>query len=45
MKCNKCGRPLADCQACKGKGDTRRTTCTKCNHTGQVCPQHGGHWK
>lgn len=43
MKCTKCFRPLHDCQDCKG-GRTN-LTCSKCQTTGQVCPNCGGHWK
>lgn len=44
MKC-KCGRQLNECQACKGRGNTGWTTCSKCRNTGLVCITHGGHWK
>jgi len=48
-ECKKCHRPLHDCQACDG-GRKRgmggiRLTCSRCNTTGLVCSQHGGHWK
>jgi hypothetical protein len=46
--CKKCGRGLNDCQACKGgraRGIAGKLTCSKCNNTGVVCAQHGGHWK
>ncbi len=48
MNCNKCHRPLHDCQACKGgtaSGMFGKLTCKACNTTGLVCHQHGGHWK
>jgi hypothetical protein len=49
MKCTKCQRPLQDCQSCNGGRATggfgNQLTCSKCDSTGQVCPQHGGHWK
>jgi hypothetical protein len=50
MKCTKCSRPLHDCQGCNGGknlsgGVFGAKTCRQCNSTGQVCPEHGGHWK
>jgi hypothetical protein len=48
MKCTKCHRGLHDCQACNGgrrTGIAGKLTCSKCGSTGQVCPEHGGHWK
>lgn len=46
--CKKCHRPLHDCGACNGgraSGIFGKLTCSKCNSTGVVCNQHGGHWK
>jgi len=48
MNCKKCGRPTHDCQACNGgraTGMFGKLTCNKCNNTGRVCGEHGGHWK
>lgn len=48
MKCKKCHRPLNDCQGCNGgraSGMFGKLTCSKCNSTGMVCSEHGGHWK
>lgn len=49
MSTCRCGRTLNDCQGCKGGRATQpgggRHTCSKCNSTGQVCSEHGGHWK
>lgn len=47
--CKKCGRTTTDCPGCNG-GRTRgllgsALTCSKCNTTGQQCPEHGAHWK
>ncbi|SNS00100.1 hypothetical protein SAMN06265355_109262 [Actinomadura mexicana] len=49
-QCQKCYRTLQDCPGCNGGragvsplGD--RLTCNKCRNTGQVCPEHEGHWK
>lgn len=43
MKCEKCFRALNDCQGCNGgRGPL---TCSRCDNTGLVCSQHGGHWK
>jgi hypothetical protein len=49
MHCEKCQRPLQDCQKCKG-GRQRgvggaKLTCANCRSTGQVCPTHKGAWK
>jgi hypothetical protein len=43
LKCQKCFRPLVDCQGCNGK-PLRGHTCAKCRTTGLVCPTHQGHW-
>jgi hypothetical protein len=45
QKCQKCYRPLLDCQACGGNPHKGGLTCSKCRNTGQVCPTHGGHWR
>ena len=50
LKCQKCFRPLANCQACngtggKGQGFFGDLTCSKCGSTGLVCPDHGAYWK
>jgi len=50
MRCEKCFKPLHECQAChgtggKGQGFFGDLTCSKCNNTGLVCIQHGGFWK
>jgi hypothetical protein len=49
MSCKKCGRALNDCPACNGGRTTgflgAKLTCSKCNTTGLVCNEHGGHWK
>jgi len=48
-ECNKCHRPLHDCDVCEGQtrksflGD--RLACSNCNSTGLICSIHGGHWK
>ncbi len=42
-KCEKCFRALAECQGCRG--GRSNLTCSKCNNTGRVCMEHGGHWK
>lgn len=49
LKCQKCYRPLADCQGCNGRGGGHSgvfgsTTCSKCDG-GLVCPTHGKYWK
>ncbi|MBB4740325.1 DnaJ-class molecular chaperone [Actinoplanes octamycinicus] len=49
MDCQKCHKRLHTCSSCKGQtsrsllGD--RLTCSTCQSTGSVCPDHGGHWK
>ena len=46
MDCKKCHRPLHDCPACNGgraSGMFGKLTCSKCNNTGLVCAEHGGH--
>ncbi|CAM3054050.1 hypothetical protein SKPI104516_16310 [Skermania piniformis] len=47
-KCNKCSRPLLDCQGCKGGRATSNVfgalTCSRCTK-GQVCAEHGKHWE
>ncbi|ODQ87169.1 hypothetical protein BHQ18_24725 [Mycolicibacterium flavescens] len=48
VECKKCHRPLHDCSGCNGgraSGIGGKLTCSKCNSTGVVCSQHGGHWK
>lgn len=46
-KCDKCGRELVRCSACKGHpnpsalGGLTRLTCSTCNNKGRVCPTHG----
>lgn len=49
MKCQKCFRPLVDCQDCKGTGGGGgffgTTQCSKCKNTGLVCPTHDGFWQ
>lgn len=49
QSCKKCGRRTQDCTACKGSGGSGGPlgglTCSKCNNTGQQCPQHGGYWQ
>jgi hypothetical protein len=48
MECRKCHRRLHDCQGCNGgraSGLGGKLGCSKCNSTGLVCSQHGGHWK
>lgn len=46
MKCEKCGKPLQDCQKCgRGKGKSTSLNCRTCENTGLVCNSHGGHWK
>jgi hypothetical protein len=48
MECRKCHRPVHHCQACNGgraSGIAGKLTCSKCNNTGAVCIEHGGHWK
>ena len=46
MDCTKCHRPLKDCQYCNGgraSGIAGKLTCSKCNTTGLLCNEHGGH--
>ena len=46
MTCTKCHRPLHDCQYCNGgraSGIGGRLTCNKCDNTGRLCSEHGGH--
>jgi hypothetical protein len=43
MKCEKCHRPLNDCQSCNG--GRSNLTCSTCRTTGSVCSEHGGYWK
>jgi len=43
LKCQKCYRPLTDCQACNG-GRARGGTCSKCAD-GLICPSCGKYWK
>ena len=46
LQCEKCFKNLVECQACHGHaGPGRMTTCSVCNNTGLVCPEHGGFWK
>jgi len=48
-KCEKCGRTLQECQACKGgrksSGFFGALNCGRCKNTGQVCPSCGGNWQ
>lgn len=44
-KCRRCSLNLVKCKHCKGRGDTQMTTCGKCDHTGWICPSHGGYWQ
>lgn len=44
-KCRRCATELVKCQHCRGRGDTQMTTCSKCSHTGLICPTHGGNWQ
>ncbi|HEU5026958.1 MAG TPA: hypothetical protein VFV01_18720 [Spirillospora sp.] len=47
MNCEKCHRPLHDCQACnagRATGMFGKLTCSKCTE-GLTCSQHGAHWK
>jgi len=49
LTCRRCGRPVHDCPACDGGrhnyGFFGKLTCSRCNNTGLVCPEHGGYWK
>ena len=50
LKCQKCFRPLVQCQACngtggKGQGFFGDLSCSKCGSTGLVCPEHGAYWQ
>ena len=49
MECSKCHSNLRECGDCDGQ--TRKSvggwnlTCSTCNSTGWLCPQHDGHWE
>lgn len=48
FQCRYCRKTVHECPACKGvqaSGMFGRLTCSTCNSTGQVCPDHGGNWK
>jgi DnaJ-class molecular chaperone len=54
MTCEKCGLPLKDCPDCKGTGGQTAKggggffgdlTCSTCNSTGKLCPEHGKYWQ
>lgn len=44
-QCSRCQRATYDCPVCKGSGRYGSSHCTECGGTGQLCPDHGKHWK
>lgn len=44
MECTKCHKRLNTCQGCNGRPNAGGRTCSRCNNTGSVCPDHGGFW-
>jgi hypothetical protein len=46
-KCRKCSKSVISCGICRGSGKVSGMfgSCTKCDGTGYVCPDHGKHWK
>jgi hypothetical protein len=44
VDCKKCFKRLAECPGCKGRPNAGGRTCSKCDNTGLVCPDHGGYW-
>jgi len=42
--CYWCGQKLKNCDACRGKGETKEHTCHECKGQGMTCPTHDTDW-